>query len=56
MILNFARAGSLNQGTATATASSEPSLKAAHLIVFFKRKNVSVELETLRKHPLARWQ
>ncbi len=32
-----ARAGSLNEGAA-ATASSEPILKAANLIVIFKRK------------------
>ena len=34
------RAGSLNQGTAT--ASSEPILKAAQLIAGFKRKMVVV--------------
>ena len=32
------RAGCLNQGAATANASSEPILRAAHLIAIFKRK------------------
>ena len=32
------RARSLNQGAATATAASEPILKAAHLIAIFKTK------------------
>ncbi len=36
--LDKIRAGSLNQGASTATASSEPILKAAYLIVIFKEK------------------
>ncbi len=38
MNLLLFRAGSLNQGTATATASSEPILKTANLMAIFKRK------------------
>ncbi len=38
--------GSLNQGAATATASSEPILKAGHLIAIFKRKITVVSRNT----------
>ncbi len=41
------RAGCLNQGAATATASSEPILKAAQIIALKKMAAVS------RKHPTA---
>ncbi len=47
------RAESLNKGAATATAFSQPILKATHLIANFK-KNDSGEPETLAKHPPAR--
>ncbi len=45
-VVESTRAGSLNQGAATTTAFSDPILKAAHIIVNFKRKIALVS----RKH------
>ena len=46
LINRLKRAGSLNQGAAT--ASSEPILEAAHLIAIFKRKMAVVSRKHLR--------
>ncbi len=41
------RAKSLNQGAATATASSEPIMLSAHLTLIFKIKMARVTLKNL---------
>ena len=55
ILFQKSRAGSLNLGVATGTASSEPILKAAHLIAIIK-KNGSGKPKTLGKHIPAKWQ
>ncbi len=55
MSLAFARAGSSNQGAATAIAPSDTILSNSPES-YLQNKNGTSEPETVGKHPLARWQ